>query len=67
MNTSNLRAALMVVFAGLLFGIFSCGPPCATYVPAELVDVWVTDFEKANRLSMIRNTMIEIPDPMCAK
>jgi hypothetical protein len=49
----------MVVFASLVLGASACSPTPATYVPAELIDVWVTDFEKyADRFFTIRDTTI---------
>jgi hypothetical protein len=49
----------LVVLVGLMIGSLACNSARATYVPAELVDVWVTDNEKYfDRYFTIRGTTI---------
>jgi hypothetical protein len=63
MNPKRSLAALVVVLVAALAGLAlaqdSCSSVGATYVPAELVDVWVTDTEKyADRFFTIRGASI---------
>jgi hypothetical protein len=59
MRPQRLLTTLIVVLAGSVLGPTGCSPGQATYVPAELVDVWVTDNEKyADRFFTIRGTSI---------
>jgi hypothetical protein len=58
-SLATLIAVLVVVLVGLALGQNSCSSVDATHVPAELVDIWVTDTEKyADRFFTIRGTSI---------
>jgi hypothetical protein len=59
MDSRAFRVAIFAVLLGLTVGSLACSPVRPTYVPAELVDVWVTDNAKyADRYFTIRGTTL---------